>query len=91
VLYDDEALAEPVRIVHNLDKQREHGEGDPFVIMECVPQSFPVDGQTTPMSPGQTVEYRVPDIYGRPWAQIWERYHEEGMERPRAQTGRFGL
>ncbi len=36
-------------------------------------------------------EYRVPDIYGRPWAQIWERYHEEGMERPREQTGRFGL
>jgi len=24
----------------------------------------------------------VPDIYGRPWAQIWERYHEDGMERP---------
>jgi hypothetical protein len=43
------------------------------------------------MSPGQIVEYRVPDIYGRPWAQIWERYHEEGMERPREQTSRFGL
>jgi hypothetical protein len=61
------------------------------VIMECVPQSFPVDGHTTPMSPGQSVEYRVPDIYGRPWAEIWERYHEEGMERPREQAGRFGL
>jgi hypothetical protein len=91
VLYDDEALAEPVRIVHLLDRRRELNEGDPLVVMECVPQSFPVDGHTTPMSPGQTVEYRVPDIYGRPWAQIWERYHEEGMERPREQTGRFGL
>jgi hypothetical protein len=91
VLYDDEAFVEPVRIVHNLDKQRDHNEGDPFVIMECVPQSFPVDGHTTPMSPGQIAEYRVPDIYGRPWAEIWERYHEEGMERPREQTGRFGL
>ncbi|HEX7235593.1 MAG TPA: hypothetical protein VF405_01450, partial [Gammaproteobacteria bacterium] len=91
VLYDDEAFAEPVRIVHNLDKQRSLNQGDPFVIMECVPQSFPVDGHTTPTSPGQNVEYRVPDIYGRPWAQIWERYHEEGMERPREQTGRFGL
>ncbi len=66
VLYDEESLAEPVRIVHLLDKRRELNEGDPFVIMECVPQSFPVDGHTTPMSPGQTVEYRVPDIYGRP-------------------------
>jgi hypothetical protein len=24
----------------------------------------------------------VPDIYGRPWAQIWERYFESGMQRP---------
>jgi hypothetical protein len=90
VLYDEEAFVEPVRIVHSLDKQRELNEGDPFEIMECVPQSFPVDGHTTPMSPGQTFEYTVPDIYGRPWAQIWERYHEEGMERPR-ERGPFGL
>jgi hypothetical protein len=91
VLYDDEALVDPVRIVHVLAKQHDHDEGDPFPIMECIPQSFPVDGHTTPMTPGQTFEYRVPDIFGRPWAQIWERYHEEGMERPREQTGRFGL
>jgi hypothetical protein len=91
VLYDDEALVDPVRIVHALDKQHDLNEGDPFAIMECIPQSFPVDGHTTPMTPGQTFEYRVPDIFGRPWAQIWERYHEEGMERPREQTGRFGL
>ena len=61
------------------------------MIMECIPQSFPVNGHTTPMSPGQTFEYTVPDIFGRPWAQIWERYHEEGMERPKERTGRFGL
>jgi hypothetical protein len=91
VLYDDEALVDPVRIVHTLTRQQDHNEGEPFPIMECIPQSFPVDGHTTPMTPGQTFEYRVPDIFGRPWAEIWERYHEEGMERPREQTGRFGL
>jgi hypothetical protein len=91
VLYDEEALVDPVRIVHTLIKQHDLNEGDPFAIMECIPQSFPVEGHTTPMTPGQTFEYRVPDIFGRPWAQIWERYHEEGMERPREQTGRFGL
>jgi hypothetical protein len=91
VLYDDEAFVDPVRIVHTLTRQQDHDEGEPFPIMECIPQSFPVDGHTTPMTPGQTFEYRVPDIFGRPWAQIWERYHEEGMERPREQTGRFGL
>jgi hypothetical protein len=21
-------------------------------------------------------------MYGRPWAQIWQEYHEAGMERP---------
>jgi hypothetical protein len=91
VLYDDEAFVDPVRIVHTLTRQHDLNEGEPFPIMECIPQSFPVDGHTTPMTPGQTFEYRVPDIFGRPWAQIWERYHEEGMDRPREQTGRFGL
>ena len=91
VLYEPEAFVEPLRIVQNLDKLGDLNEGEPFPIMECIPQSFPVDGHTTPMSPGQTFEYRVPDIFGRPWAQIWERYHEEGMERPKERPGRFGL
>jgi hypothetical protein len=91
VLYDQEAFAEPLRIVQNLDKVGEGNEGDPFPIMECIPQSYPVKGHTTPMVPGQTVEYTLPDIFGRPWAQIWERYHEEGMERPKPPVGRFGL
>jgi hypothetical protein len=91
ILYDEEALVEPVRIVHLLDKQNTAQTGDPFTIMECIPQSFPVEGHTTPMVPGQTFDYRVPDIFGRPWAEIWERYHEEGMQRPRAQSGRFGI
>jgi hypothetical protein len=91
VLYDPEAYVEPVRIVHYLDKLHELNEGDPFVIIECIPQSFPIDGHATPMTPGATFPYTVPDTYGRPWAQIWERYHEQGMERPTAQRGRFGL
>jgi hypothetical protein len=90
VLYDEEAFVEPVRIVHYLDKRGDLNEGDPFRIIECVPQTFPVDGHATPMTPGRTFEYRVPDIYGRPWAQIWERYHEQGMERPE-EEGLFGL
>jgi hypothetical protein len=59
--------------------------------MECIPQAFPVEGQATPMSPGRTFEYTVPDIFGRPWAQIWERYHEDGMERPNDNEGLFGF
>jgi hypothetical protein len=91
ILYDEEALADPVRIVHVLDHQRDFSEGDPFAIIECIPQSYPIDGQTTPTVPGQTFEFRVPDILGRPWADIWEHYHEEGMEKPAQATGRFGI
>jgi hypothetical protein len=82
VLYDEEALAEPVRIVHYMDKQGELDDGDPFPMIECIQQNFPIEGRATPMTPGRTFEYTLPDIYGRPWAEIWERYHEEGMERP---------
>jgi hypothetical protein len=28
------------------------------------------------------IELEVPDMYGRPWAPIWEQYWEAGMERP---------
>jgi hypothetical protein len=82
VLYDQEALVEPVRIVHYLDKRGELNGGEPFAIIECVASIFPVDGQATPIAPGQTFEYTIPDMFGRPWAKIWERHHEAGMARP---------
>jgi hypothetical protein len=28
------------------------------------------------------LQFEVPDMYGRPWAQIWEKYWENGMQRP---------
>jgi hypothetical protein len=82
VLYDEEVFVQPVRIVHYLDRQGDLNDGDPFPIIECVPHIYPLDGHATPITPGQTFEYTLPDIFGRPWAQIWERYHEEGMEHP---------
>jgi hypothetical protein len=82
VLYDPEAFVDPVRIVQSWDRKGSLGEADPFVIIECVPHIFPVQGVATPKSPGDRFEYEVPDTYGRPWAQIWERYHERGMQRP---------
>jgi hypothetical protein len=82
VLYDEEALAEPVRIVQRWDKLAELNEGDPLVYMECMPHIFPVNGVATPAAPGATFEYTYLDMYGRPWAQIWERFHEQGMDQP---------
>jgi hypothetical protein len=82
IFYDPEALVQPIRIVRNLDRISGFEAGDPYQFIECVPSIFPVNGRPTPVSPGATFEYEVPDMYGRPWAHIYEKYHEQGMKRP---------
>jgi hypothetical protein len=83
VLYDPEAFVEPVRIVQYWKKTAEINEGDPYIFLECVQTIYPIDGRATPVSPGAVIhEYQVPDVYGRPWAQNWEAYYEQGMQRP---------
>jgi hypothetical protein len=84
IFYDPEALVEPIRIVRNLEKMGTLGEGDPQVFIECVQTLYPDDrGVATPRSPGDTVTMRVPDMYGRPWAQTWAREEERlGIEAP---------
>jgi len=82
VLYDPEALAEPLRLVQVHIKTGELEDVDPFIYARCIQTIFPVDGRPKPLSPGVTIEYTVPDMFGRPWAEIWERYFEQGMKRP---------
>src|SRR5690606_8974375 len=82
IFYDPEALVEPVRIVRNYVKTSDYNQGTPYVFIECVPTIYPVDGYATPVSPGAVIEYEVPDMYGRPWAHIWEEYHEQEMQGP---------
>ena len=84
VLYDAEALAEPVRIVRNLHRINKFTDADetPYTFIECVQTIFSVDGHNAPLTPGSVIEYEMPDMYGRPWAAIWERYFEEGMSKP---------
>jgi hypothetical protein len=79
ILYDPEALIEPIRIVRNLLQQSSFAEAEPYVFVECTQSIFPIEGIATPVSPGAVLEYKVPDIYGRPWAQIWDEYFEQGM------------
>jgi hypothetical protein len=79
VLYDPEALVEPIRLVRNFAKQSGPDEGAPYAFVECVQTIFPINGVPTPVSPGAVIEYEVPDIYGRPWAKMWKEHFEEGM------------
>lgn len=91
ILYDPEALVEPIRIVRNLTRVSGFEEGAPRVQVECIQTIYPVDGVATPLSPGAAIaNYEVPDMFGRPWADVWEKYHEEGMERP-AEDDLFGF
>jgi hypothetical protein len=82
VLYDEEALVDPVRIIQTWKRLGALNEGAPLTMMECIPHIFPIKGNAVPQSPGATFQYEMQDIYGRPWAKIWERHHEAGMQRP---------
>jgi hypothetical protein len=57
-------------------------EGEPFTFIECVQTIFPIKGFATPVVAGKEIPFAVPNMYGRPWAKIWEDYHEKGMQRP---------
>jgi hypothetical protein len=91
VFYDPEALVEPIRIVRNLARDSSLAEGEPYTYIECVQSIFPISGVATPMAPGNIIEYEVPDMYGRPWAQFWEKYQEEGMSKPEPETDIFSF
>jgi hypothetical protein len=82
IFYDPEALVEPVRIVRDLVKLSGFEEGDPYVFADCIQTIFPINGKARPVAPGTIIEFEVPDMYGRPWAEIWEKYWEPGMARP---------
>jgi hypothetical protein len=82
VFYDPDALVEPIRMTRTLERVSGFETGEPFTFIECVQTIFPINGLATPASPGTVIPYKVPDIFGRPWARIWEEYHEKGMQRP---------
>jgi len=84
ILYDPEALVDPIRIVQRMEKRAEFSdpEVNPIVFVECIQTIYPVNGTATPLTPGRVIEYEVPDMYGRPWAQIWEKFWEKEMKKP---------
>ena len=82
IFYDPEALVEPIRMVRNLVKASDLEAGDPYQFIECVPTIYPLNGKATPVAPGTVIQYKVPDMFGRPWAQIWQENFEKNMAKP---------
>jgi hypothetical protein len=91
IIYDADALVEPIRIVRNFRKQNEYTDAGetPYPFIECVQTIFSVNGKNSPLTPGTKIEYEMPDMYGRPWAKIWEQYFEQGMKKPDATEDLF--
>ena len=82
VIYDSEALQEPVRILWHRNYQEGWDTADRLGWAECTRALYPIDGYATQVAPGEVIPFKVPDMLGRPWAQIWAEYFEQDMERP---------
>lgn len=82
VIYDPEALAEPVRILWHRNYQQSWEAADRLGWAECTRALYPINGFATQVAPGQVIEFRVPDMFDRPWARIWADYFEQDMDRP---------
>ncbi|WP_373355500.1 hypothetical protein [Pseudoroseicyclus sp. CXY001] len=91
IFYDPEVFVEPVRSVRIFVRQKGLSEGNPYAYVRCVQTIFEVDGRPQPLAPGTTIDYTVEDFYGRPWAAVWERHFEDGMERPEGGDALFGF
>lgn len=82
IIYDPEALAEPVRILWHRNYQQGWDTAGRLGWAECTRALYPIDGYATQVAPGEVIEFRVPDMFDRPWARIWADYFERGMDRP---------
>lgn len=82
IIYDPEALVAPVRILWHRNYQQSWATADRLGWAECTRALYPIDGFATQVAPGEVIEFRVPDMFDRPWAKIWADYFEQDMERP---------
>ena len=82
VIYDSQALVEPVRILWHRSHNQSLAEAGRHSNNECTRPLYPVDGFAAPVAPGEVIQFRVPDMGNRPWAENWELYFEQDMERP---------
>lgn len=82
IFYDENAFVKPLRQSMDWVRLQDLNVGSPYTFNECLQTIFPVNGRAAHVSPGETVEITVPDMFDRPWARIQEQYFEEGMSRP---------
>ena len=80
VWYDPESLVQPVRVRDRF--LRRAAAGDPnarFTFIECLSNIKNVNGRPVQLTKGDP---NFIDYYGRPWAQNWEKWFEQGWDKP---------
>ena len=80
VWYDDEAFVQPLRLRARFVKRDElNSQTARYNVIGCVSNIHNVDGRPRQVTTGHP-EYV--DYYGRPWAQVWSKYFEQGWDKP---------
>jgi len=82
VFYDPEAFVKPLRIVTPWNRTGGIDSERRYNFVECRVESGIVlgpDGRPSQLTP---FDEGFIDFYGRPWAQNWEKFFEQGWERP---------
>jgi hypothetical protein len=82
IVYDPEALVQPVRLLVHRNFQRTWTESGRLGMDLCTRPMYPINGIPTAVAPGEVIQYEVPDMLDRPWADIWEKHLEKDMSRP---------
>ena len=81
--YDPEAFRQPLHMVTPWAfRARTSDPAERYTWSECQTMSKIVngpDGRPSQVLPG---EDGYVDFFGRPWAQVWDRYYEQGWEKP---------
>ncbi|OYX30633.1 MAG: hypothetical protein B7Y99_11455 [Caulobacterales bacterium 32-69-10] len=80
IFYDEEAFKQPLMLKTRYVKRDEIGsQTSRFTFIECLGNIRNVNGKPTQL----TKEHPdFIDYYGRPWAQVWSKYFEQGWEKP---------
>ena len=81
--YDPEAFLRPLQIVTPMRREGAISDADRrYSYIECRVQSTIVNGSDGRPTQRTFLEEDYIDYFGRPWAQNWEKYFEQGWERP---------
>jgi len=80
IFYDPDAFVAPLRSTMRWNRtQRGDSPALRHTFIECLSNVENVNGRPTQLPPSDP---RYVDYYGRPWAKNWEKYFEQGIERP---------